>query len=221
MLWWFFAIPQHESAIGIHVSPTTRYLQASRFFLTSCSVASAEITYSTKESRKFTRVYHLNPDTYVCVQLLSHVWLIVIPWTIACQALLSMSMEFSRQEYCFRLPFPTPGNLPNPGTEPVSPVFPTWQVDSLPLSWTIKMAECWSIDAFELCWRRFLWAPEQQGNQTSQSKRKSTLNIHRKDWCWSWSSNTLATWCEEPAHWKRPWCWERLKSEGGDRGWCG
>ena len=28
-------------------------------------------------------------------------------------------------------------------------------------------------------------------------------NIHQKDWCWSWSSNTLATWCEKPAHWKR------------------
>ena len=35
----------------------------------------------------------------------------------------------------------------------------------------------------------------QQGDQTSQSLRKSTLNIHWKDWCWSWSSNTLATWC--------------------------
>ena len=34
------------------------------------------------------------------------------------------------------------------------------------------------------------------------------------------SSNTLATWCEEPTHWKRPWCWERLKEkgEGGSRG---
>ena len=34
-----------------------------------------------------------------------------------------------------------------------------------------------------------------QGDQTSPSWRKSTLNIHWKDWCWSWSSNTLATWC--------------------------
>ena len=36
----------------------------------------------------------------------------------------------------------------------------------------------------------------------------------------SCSSNTLATWCEEPTHWKRPWCWERLKGEGSgaDRG---
>ena len=44
-----------------------------------------------------------------------------------------------------------------------------------------------------------------------------------KDWCWSWSSNTLATWCEEPTHWKRLGCWERLKvgGKGDDRGWDG
>ena len=35
--------------------------------------------------------------------------------------------------------------------------------------------------------------------------KKSTLNIHWKDWCWSWSSNALATWCEELTHWKRCW----------------
>ena len=60
-----------------------------------------------------------------------------------------------------------------------------------------------------------------RGDQTSQSWRKSTLNIHWKGWYWSWSPNNLATWCEEPAHWKRPWCWERLKAdgEGDDRGW--
>ena len=44
-----------------------------------------------------------------------------------------------------------------------------------------------------------------------------------RDWCWSWSSDPLATWCAEPIHWKRPWCWERLKArgEGDDRGWDG
>ena len=41
--------------------------------------------------------------------------------------------------------------------------------------------------------------------------------IHWKDWCWSWSSNTLATWCEESTHWKIPWCWERLRTEGEQR----
>ena len=42
-------------------------------------------------------------------------------------------------------------------------------------------------------------------------------------WCWSWNSNILALQCEEPTHWKRPWCWERLKArgEGDDRGWDG
>ena len=53
--------------------------------------------------------------------------------------------------------------------------------------------------------------------------RRSVLNIHWKDWCWGWSSNTLATWCKELTHWERPWCWERLKvgGEGDNRGWDG
>ena len=48
-------------------------------------------------------------------------------------------------------------------------------------------------------------------------------DIHWKDWCWSWNSNPVATWCEELTHWKRPWCWERLKvgGEGEDREWDG
>ena len=63
----------------------------------------------------------------------------------------------------------------------------------------------------------------QQGGQISQSWRKSTLYIHWKDWCWSWSSNTLVTWCEEPTHWRRLWCWETFKAggEGDDREWYG
>ena len=62
-----------------------------------------------------------------------------------------------------------------------------------------------------------------QGDQTSQSYRKSVLDKHWKDWGWSWSSNTLATWCKELTCWKRPWCWERWKAEGegDDRGWDG
>ena len=50
---------------------------------------------------------------------------LVTPWTVACQALLSM--EFSRQEYWSGLPFPSPGNLPNPEIEPGSPAL---QADS-------------------------------------------------------------------------------------------
>ena len=91
-------------------------------------------------------------------------------------------------------------------------------------SWTINRAECWGIDAFELwCWRRLWESLELQRAPTSPSQRISVLNIHWKDWCWNWNSNTLATWCKEPTHWKRPWCWERLKvgGEGDDRGWDG
>ena len=71
-------------------------------------------------------------------------------------------------------------------------------------NWTIKKAEHWRIDAFELwCWRRLLRVPGLQGDQTSLSWKKSTLNIRWKDWCWSWSANTLATWCEELTLWKK------------------
>ena len=90
-------------------------------------------------------------------------------------------------------------------------------------SWTIKKAECWRIDAFELwCWRllRVPW--------TARRSNKSILkeinpDIHWKDWCWSWNSNTLATWCEKLTHWGIPCCWKRLKAgeEGDDRGWDG
>ena len=88
-------------------------------------------------------------------------------------------------------------------------------------SWTIKKSEHWRIGAFKLwCWRRLLFCKE---ILPVKPKRKSVLNIHWKDWCWSWNSNTLATWCEEPTHWKRPWCWEGLGAgwEGDDRGWDG
>ena len=52
---------------------------------------------------------------------------------------------------------------------------------------------------------------------------QTVLHVHWKDWCWSWRSNTLATWCEELTHWKRPWHWERLKAggEGDNREWDG
>ena len=91
-------------------------------------------------------------------------------------------------------------------------------------SWIIKKAEHWSIDAFELwCWRRILKVPW-TARRSNQSILKEIIPwCHWKDWCWSWHFNTLATWCEELTHLKRPWCWERLKvgGEGDDRGWDG
>ena len=83
-------------------------------------------------------------------------------------------------------------------------------------SWTIKKAEHQRVDAFELwCWRRLLRVPW-TARRSSQSILKEISPESWKDWCWSWNSNTLATWCEELTHLKRLWCWERLKvgSEG-------
>ena len=64
----------------------------------------------------------------VKVKSLSRVQLFATPWTVAHQA--PPSMEFSRQEYWSGLPFPSPGDLPNPGIEPGSPAL---QADALPL----------------------------------------------------------------------------------------
>ena len=62
----------------------------------------------------------------------SRVWLFVTPWTVFHQA--PLSIGFSSQEYWSGLPCPSPGDLPDPGIEPVSPVAPALQADSLRLS---------------------------------------------------------------------------------------
>ena len=61
----------------------------------------------------------------------SHVQLSATPWTVACQP--SLSMGFSRQEYWSGLPYPPPGDLSDPGIEPVSLCLLHWQAGSLPL----------------------------------------------------------------------------------------
>ena len=84
---------------------------------------------------------------------------------------------------------------------------------------TIKKAEHRRMDAFELwCWRRLLRVPWTARRSNQSILKESVLTIHWKDWCWSWNSNTLATWCEELTLLKRHWSWERLKAgEGDDR----
>ena len=94
----------------------------------------------------------------------------------------------------------------------------------------LQKADRQRIEAFKLWyWGRLLRVPwtARRSNQSILniliSWRKPTLNIHWKDWRWSWSYNTLATWCEQMTHWRRPSCWERLKAggEGDNRGWDG
>ena len=91
-------------------------------------------------------------------------------------------------------------------------------------SWTIKKVECWIIDAFELwCWRRLLRVPWTARRSNQSILKEISPEYLLEGLSWSWNSNTLATWCEELIHWKRPWCWERLRAgrEGDNRGWDG
>ena len=89
-------------------------------------------------------------------------------------------------------------------------------------SWTIKKAECQRIEAFELwCLRRLL--------RVLWTARRSNQSILREIILeYSWEGlmlklilHTLATWCEEVTPWKIPWCWERLKAGGEEKGMTG
>ena len=89
-------------------------------------------------------------------------------------------------------------------------------------SWTIKKAECWRIDAFKLwCWRRLLRVPwtARKSNQSILKEISSGCSL--KGLMLRLKLQYLATWCKELTHWKRAWCWERLRAGGerDDRGW--
>ena len=66
------------------------------------------------------------------MKLLSRVRLFATPWTVARQA--PLSMGFSRQEYWSGLPFPSSGDLPNPGIDPGSPALQTEALSSEPFN---------------------------------------------------------------------------------------
>ena len=65
---------------------------------------------------------YLNLNMWMCTQSLSHVQHFVTPWTVTCQA--PLSMGFSRQGYGSGVLFPSSGNLPDPGNKPASLVSP-------------------------------------------------------------------------------------------------
>ena len=93
-------------------------------------------------------------------------------------------------------------------------------------SWTIKKVEHWKIDAFELwCWRRLLrvLCTARRSNQSilkefSPGCSLEGLMLKLKHQSFQWT-----TWCKERTHFKRPWCWERLRAgaEGDNSGWDG
>ena len=90
-------------------------------------------------------------------------------------------------------------------------------------SWTIKKAEC-RIDAFELwCWRRLLRVPWTARRSNQSILKEINPECSLEGLMLKLKLQFFGTWCKELAHWKRPWCWERLRAggEGDDRGWDG
>ena len=89
-------------------------------------------------------------------------------------------------------------------------------------SWTVKKAAAapknWCFCTVVL--EKTLESPWTARRSSQSILKEISPGVHWKDWCWSWNSSTLATWCQELTHWKRPWCWERLKA-GGEGRWDG
>ena len=81
----------------------------------------------------FPIIFCFSKEHYRILKHFRHVPNFAIPWTVALQA--PLSMGFPRQEYWSGLPFPPPGDLPNPAIKPTCPLGPILQADSLPLSY--------------------------------------------------------------------------------------
>ena len=91
-------------------------------------------------------------------------------------------------------------------------------------SWTIKKAECWRTDAFELwCWKRLLRIPWTARRSNQAILKEISPGYLLEGLMLELKLHYLATWCEELTHLKRPWCWEWLRAggEGEDGGWDG
>ena len=91
-------------------------------------------------------------------------------------------------------------------------------------SWTTKKAEHWTVDAFKLwCWRRLLRVPWTAGRYNKSILKEISPGCSLEGLMLKLKSNTLATWCEELTHLKKPWCCARLKvgGEGNSKGWDG
>ena len=81
--------------------------------------------------------------------------------------------------------------------------------------WELDYKESWALKNW-CFWEKNLDSPlDCKEIQPVHPKRDQSW-VHWKEWCWSWNSNTLVTCCRELTHWKRPWCWERLRA--GEKG---
>ena len=161
------------------------------------------------------------------VKLLSRVRLFVTPWT-------SPSMRFSRQECWSGLPLSSPGDLPDPGTEPGSPSFQADALPSKPSTYKSSSGHVWMWELdYKESWAQnwCFWTVVLEKTLESPLDCKEIQLVHPKgDQSWIFirrtdaEADTPILWLpDELTHLKRPWCWERLKAgrEGDDRGWDG
>ena len=226
-------------SFSLSISPSNEYSWSISFRIDWIDLLAVQGIPKSLFQHHGSKTSNLDKPQFSSVQSLSHVQLFVTPWTAAPQASLSITNSQSIFKFMstesvkpsnhlilccplLLLPSILDGILKSRDiTLPtkvhiVKAIFPV--VMCMCESWTIKKAECWRTDAFKLwCWRRLLRVL----HTARRSNQSITQYIHWKDWCWS--SNTLATWCKELTHWKRPWCWERWRAggEGYERGWDG
>ena len=150
----------------------------------------------------------------MCDQLFNHVRLFVAPWTVAartCQA--PLSIGFFRQEYWSRLPFPSPGYLPDSLIETGSPA---WQADSLLLSSEKAMATHSSTLAWKMPWK------EEPGRLQSMESRRVghkvrdfTFTFHFHAWRRKWQPTPMFLPGESQGWWSLLGCclWGRTESD--------
>ena len=142
--------------------------------------------------------HHSMPSSVSSVQLFSHVQLFVTPLDCSTPGLPvhRQLLEFTQTHVHWVDDAIQPSR---PLLSPSSPTFNLSQHQGL-FKWVSSLHQVAKVLEFQL------------------QHQSLVLNIHWKDRCWSWSSNTLATWCEELTHSKRRWWWERSKAgwEGDD-----
>ena len=173
------------------------------------------------------------PDCLVRACVLSHfshVQLFATPWTVACQA--PLSMGFSRQEYWSGLPFPSPGNRPHPGMEPAPPALAggflttstNWEAQNNDKCHTEVSLHFFRGDAKMLFLG--LWVGTFKGGLLQLTKMKGFILDKRAErrlgenrghqgknpWCSWYILQTIQTWltdCHQSyiEQWRKPLCW--------------
>ena len=119
-LFWTFEFPSQQKSIECTLPSPILTGQIS-----SCCRDASKVycegywlIFLTCGTKSFVYPHSLTPEKTAALRVLSHVWLFETPWTVARQA--PLSIEFSRQGYWSGLSFPPPGDLPDPGIEPMT-----------------------------------------------------------------------------------------------------